>query len=1017
MIKKIIFILVLISCNLSFAQNSWKVLTQKADSLEAKYMFNETFTLRKKAIHSIAKKDKDTIQYLKLLKKISQLGVLISSSNNNDEKVKNFKELKKKTEQLSKLNVRPKRMRQAYNTIYYFARVYMYNLPEANSFLEKSINAHLQSKKIDTITLIQTMNHFGSISRHIGAFEKSIQTFKKAEKIYQALNKKKPSIIAYIYVDWANVFAPSFLNSPSKREFLLKKAEMTFMDSKNPRIEYVMALYTSLSGLNIQKGDYKEAILYLNKGRSLYLKNKTNPEKIEKTSSLYDLQFHSYLIEIYTKTDNNDKVRDHLEEMVKIGNRAKLDRQETDILSNAYLQASIYLRKTTNYKLAKTYINKGLSLNKKSKVFNFESAFLLEKAKIDIAKMDFNNALNLLIEVEKIPEKPKYIEQELLLTKTKYYIKKNDKENSYKYINLSLQKISRSENKKESKVILYSDYKSGPVLKDAFEIIDIAYQLKESNFYDNTIIKNLFFIALKQFKHNFSNQYLNKDINKIYLDIVDYFYNEIAQNNLSNKEKEKVLDFTAFIESKYLLNHFLDNRSIASNNKNNEYIEKAHLSSAKLVYLKKQFLTQKTDSIKQLIFDQRIYLESLKDSLKRIDKGFKTFIDYSIYKKNLQDYKDSHIIKFKILNNNLYRIVFHNGTMKIDNLKNYKDLEKQIDEFIKLIRNHQSSVKLINKKGTIIYKKLLGDLSNDNVADLFIIPVGILYFLPFEVLVKDSKYLIEQHNISYATSLAFLQSPIQENNNKLKKNIALFAPSYNKIKLTNKKTTTTRNISYHLQGAIDEAKAIQKIIGGDLFLKEQATKSSFKKVARKYAIIHLAMHSFLNDEDPELNHLAFTNNQKDSNLHIAELYALNIDANMVVLSACNTGIGTLKTGKGVVSMNTSFMASGIPSVLSSLWYTPDNETKQIMEEFYKNLKNGFSKKQALQKAKLNFLNTTNFEELKHPYYWGSFVLYGDTSKLHLTNQYPSWTYIIFILLIIMIFILIMVKLKQKRSLS
>jgi len=101
----------------------------------------------------------------------------------------------------------------------------------------------------------------------------------------------------------------------------------------------------------------------------------------------------------------------------------------------------------------------------------------------------------------------------------------------------------------------------------------------------------------------------------------------------------------------------------------------------------------------------------------------------------------------------------------------------------------------------------------------------------------------------------------------------------------------------------------------------------------------------------------------------------------VVLSACNTGVGEFKTGKGIVSMNTAFTAAGVPSVLSSLWSAPDDATKEIMVSFYKHLKDGNDKAEALQKAKQDFLSANENMSLDHPYYWAGFVMSGDISPI------------------------------------
>src|SRR3546814_18501144 len=113
------------------------------------------------------------------------------------------------------------------------------------------------------------------------------------------------------------------------------------------------------------------------------------------------------------------------------------------------------------------------------------------------------------------------------------------------------------------------------------------------------------------------------------------------------------------------------------------------------------------------------------------------------------------------------------------------------------------------------------------------------------------------------------------------------------------------------------------------------------------------MHSDLNDEDPELSNLLFSSTEQDYEMYISELYGMNFNADLAVLSACNTGIGGFKDGGNLVSMHHAFTTAGIPATIASLWNAPDQSTKEIMVAFYKNLHQGHDKATALQQAKLD----------------------------------------------------------------
>ena len=121
-------------------------------------------------------------------------------------------------------------------------------------------------------------------------------------------------------------------------------------------------------------------------------------------------------------------------------------------------------------------------------------------------------------------------------------------------------------------------------------------------------------------------------------------------------------------------------------------------------------------------------------------------------------------------------------------------------------------------------------------------------------------------------------------------------------------------------------------------------------------------------------------------------------------SACNTGVGELKTGQGLVAMNTAFMAAGVPAVLSSLWSAPDEATNQIMTNFYSFLKKGQTKSLALKNAKLKYLKSTKDPNLKHPYYWAGFIVTGDVSAIASPSQ--SNTIYVALLVIAGLFVLL-----------
>ena len=182
------------------------------------------------------------------------------------------------------------------------------------------------------------------------------------------------------------------------------------------------------------------------------------------------------------------------------------------------------------------------------------------------------------------------------------------------------------------------------------------------------------------------------------------------------------------------------------------------------------------------------------------------------------------------------------------------------------------------------------------------------------------------------------------------------------------------NFKYDLPGSRKEIRAIANIIDGNYFYGSQAIEANFKKNASEYNILHLALHGEVDNESPENSKLFFTKSKdtiEDDLLYSHELFALNILAELTVLSTCNTGDGKIAKGEGIMSLGTAFQYAGTKSLLLSSWEISDQTTPDLMKYFYTNLKKGMNKAKALQQAKLQYLHTAEITGT-YPFYWGVF---------------------------------------------
>ena len=164
-----------------------------------------------------------------------------------------------------------------------------------------------------------------------------------------------------------------------------------------------------------------------------------------------------------------------------------------------------------------------------------------------------------------------------------------------------------------------------------------------------------------------------------------------------------------------------------------------------------------------------------------------------------------------------------------------------------------------------------------------------------------------------------------------------------------------------------------------VFLGSEATEEAFKSAPlRSYKRIHFATHSLLNEAKISRSGVLLTldnNPLEDGFLEVEEILDLDLDCDLVVLSACQTGRGLLLPGEGVVGLSRAFMLAGARSVVASLWNVSDISTAQLMQNFYEGIQQGSGNADALREAKLRMLDGNN--ETRHPYYWAPFVLTGE----------------------------------------
>lgn len=251
---------------------------------------------------------------------------------------------------------------------------------------------------------------------------------------------------------------------------------------------------------------------------------------------------------------------------------------------------------------------------------------------------------------------------------------------------------------------------------------------------------------------------------------------------------------------------------------------------------------------------------------------------------------------------------------------------------------------------------------------LSIVPHGAMHYLPFAALHDGEAYLVERSPLRLLPAAGVLPfvvaAPANTRGILVMGNPDLGAPHL--------------DIAY----AGDEARAIAALYPeATLLLRQQARERNFKRDAGKYRHLHLAVHGKFQPEAPLSSGLLLVGgDQEDGVLSAGELYDLTLDADLVTLSACETGLGKVEGGDDVVGFTRGFLFAGARSLVASLWSVDDRATRDLMVRFTRNLGH-LAKDEALRDAQLAVLH-----QYRHPFYWSAFQLTGDAGERPATTS-------------------------------
>ncbi len=290
----------------------------------------------------------------------------------------------------------------------------------------------------------------------------------------------------------------------------------------------------------------------------------------------------------------------------------------------------------------------------------------------------------------------------------------------------------------------------------------------------------------------------------------------------------------------------------------------------------------------------------------------------------------------------------------------------------------------------------------ESITRLIIVPDGELGHLPFEAFLveqvtsQDTRphYLLTDYSISYSYSATLWMENTEAQNPRNNGQMLAVAADYDvtldtallAVRLPTDQWR--RGELTELPAARKEVESLQQKYAGFFAFDTVASERTVKAMAPDYSILHFATHGFLDEERPVLSSLAFTedSDSTESNFWQAhEISKTQLNADLVVLSACETGYGKFETGNGVASLARAFMYAGAPALVVSLWQVHDEATSELMTRFYDHLDRGMKKDEALRQAKLDFIQAAEGVR-QHPAFWSPFIIMGKTDAVSIKRK-------------------------------
>jgi len=824
---------------------------------------------------------------------------------------------------------------------------------------DKALNYFNKVLNISIILYGENNNELGDIYNNIGLvyyykfeYDKAIEYHLKSLNIKKHFLSENDDLIATSYNNIGIAYRKK--NEFDKAQEYYEKALKININNYTINSSQVASTYNNLAIIFNNKKDYDKSLEYHKK--SLNLRLKFLGEYSEKVAQSY--------INISSVYEN------------------KLEFDSSLFYSNCALKIVKYLFNNKNTLETQIYVNNGVIL-KKMGLYN-ESLFNYQKG-IENCLLNNTDTIN----YNTLPEINNFLEWNYLLQAI------NGKAEVYTDLSINLDNIKKEE--------------------------QLEYALNHFEKCD-TIIS----IIRNEITNINDKITLGEISNNIYKNAIKISFNLLLiRTELKDYYMEKTFDFSEKAKNRILLDEIAQKNALIKANIPDNLIEKEKNLVTEISFYQNA-IYEEEDSLlnlenKNKLFDLKREHENLISEFKnnypkyanlKYDSKVPKIIDIQ----NIID-SETALRSYSICDSMIYIFTISQFNFRIDTISKNKNFENEIINFKNSLEDtdKKDNISLL-QNSQIVYNQLFPSYADfdSNIKNIVIIPDDSLSLIPFEALVCENfngdinnysefSFLIKKYNISYSPSVSLYYNLNILETKAPKYDIAIFAPVFSgKDTLIDLKSESMfeNEISYrsYLEvNAITNKRYIKPLLyteneGNSIFKtfgKRNAQLLMFNSATEEFAksdkisdfkIIHFATHAVSNTDESNLCGIILaqdTINGEDGFLHANEIYNLNLNTELVTLSACETAVGKIVNGEGIMDLSRAFFYAGSKNVIASLWKVEDKSTSELMINFYKNYNDkNLSISKSLQNAKLDMLKSSN-EKYRHPKYWATFLLIGN----------------------------------------